>query len=251
MMTHPEDLLAGYVDGSLTQDERAIVDAHLSACGVCRQEVDLAGRALVALSALAEEPVPFGVTGPVLAEARRAAPRLRPVRQRYQWVAGFAAAACLVLAAVVLLPQLTGGGSNDTAGTRAPSADMEAGESLGAGAGSAGALQTEVLDRNLDERDVKRLATAAAKTAPNPPVRDAAASFAAPDAAISCIVSSGATIDERDALVRLIQARYLGTAAYLGVFHEGPGGGQPPQRIVVWVVSRADCAILTLISQNV
>jgi len=35
------------------------------------------------------------------------------------------------------------------------------------------------------------------------------------------------------------------------VFHEGPGGGQPTQRIVVWVVSSADCSILTLISQNV
>lgn len=249
-MTHPEDLLAGYVDGTLTQDERAGVGAHLSDCAVCREEVELAGRAVTALSALAEEPVPFGVTGPVLAEARRAAARRQPVWHRYRLAAGLAAAACLVLVAVAL-PQLTGDGSSDTAGVRAPSAELESGDDLGVGAGSADVLQTEVLDQNLDERDVKRIATAAAKLAPATPERDTAAMFAAPDEAIACIVASGATIDDRDVLVRMIQARYLGTPAYLGVFHEGPGGGQPPQKILVWVVSSADCAILTLISQNV
>jgi len=249
-MTHPEELLAGYVDGTLTDEERAVVAAHLPACGTCREEVELAGRAVVALAALEEEPVPFGVTGPVLAAARRTASRRQPVWQRYQWAAGLAAAACLVLVAVVLLPQITGNGSKEAGNARAPSAEMTTGDSAGALAG-AGPLQTEVLDRNFDERDVKRLAVEAAKVAPNLPQRNAAATLSAPDEATSCIVASGATLDERDVLVRMIQARYLGTPAYLGVFHEGPGDGQPPQRIVVWVVSSADCAILTLVSQTI
>ena len=250
-MTHPEDLLAGYVDGTLPQDERVVVDTHLTECSACREEVVLATQAVTALSALSEESVPFGVTGPVLAEARRSASRRQPVWQRAQWAVGLAAAACLVLVALVLLPQITGGGSNDAAGVRAPTAELETGDELGAGTGTAEALQVEVLDQNLDERDVKRIATAAAKMAPVTPERDTAATFAAPDEAISCIEASGATVDERDVLVRMIQARYLGTPAYLGVFHEGPGGGQPPDKIVVWVVSSADCAILTLVSQNV
>lgn len=250
-MTHPEDLLTGYVDGALSQDERAVVDAHLADCAVCREEVELAARAVTALAALTEEPVPLGVMGPVLAEARGGQRRSEPLWQRAQWAAGLAAAACLVLLAVVVLPRITDGGSNGAGALREPTATLESGEDGGLSADATAVLQTEVLDRNLDDRDVKRIATAAAKLAPATPERDTAATFAAPDEAISCVVASGATIDDRDVLVRMIQARYLGTPAYLGVFHEGPGGGQPPQRIVVWVVSSADCTILTLISQNV
>ena len=36
-MTHPEELLAGYVDGTLTDPERAVVDAHLPTCERCRE----------------------------------------------------------------------------------------------------------------------------------------------------------------------------------------------------------------------
>ena len=38
-MTHPEELLAGYVDGSLTDPDRPTVDAHLLTCARCRAEV--------------------------------------------------------------------------------------------------------------------------------------------------------------------------------------------------------------------
>jgi hypothetical protein len=112
-------------------------------------------------------------------------------------------------------------------------------------------LQVEVLDRDLDDRDVRRIARETATFAPATPVSEEAESFLAPDDAISCLVASGATMDDRDVLVRVIQADYLGTPAYLGVFHEGPGGGEPPTKVVVWVVSRADCAILTLASQTI
>lgn len=249
-MTHPEELLAGYVDGTLTEEERAVVAAHLPACPTCRQELELASRAITALSALEEESVPFGVTEPILAEARRTPVRRQPVWQRYQWAAGIAAAACLLLIAGVLLPQLTGGNSKGAGSARAPSAEMQAGDSAGTLAGSGAPVQTEVLDRNFDERDVKRLAVDAADVVPALPARDAAATLAPPDDATSCLVASGATLGEQDTLVRVIEARYLGTPAYLGVLQEGPGGGQPPERIVVWVVSSADCAILTLVSQT-
>ena len=76
-MTHPEELLAGYVDGTLGTDERAVVDAHLQTCDTCREEVGLARTAVRALATLEEVPVPFGVTGPVLAEAGRRFERRR------------------------------------------------------------------------------------------------------------------------------------------------------------------------------
>lgn len=250
-MTHPEDLLAAYVDGTLPEDERAVVLAHLDVCVTCREETEVAARAVAALAALPEEPVPFGVTGPVLAEARRSAARPRSLWERYQWATGLAAAACLLLVAAVLLPQLTGGSADDGMGAlRAPTAEADGGTDATLGAAEE-AVQVEIWDEDLDERDVKSLAREAAKVVPALPERDATASLAAADAATSCLVASGATIDERDVLVRVVQATYLGTPAYLGVFHEGPGGGLPPERIVVWVVSSADCAILTLASQNV
>ena len=50
--THPEDLLAPYVDGSLGTDERAVVEAHLAGCDRCRDEVDLARPARAVLASL-------------------------------------------------------------------------------------------------------------------------------------------------------------------------------------------------------
>lgn len=250
-MTHPEDLLADHVDGTLSQTERAVLDAHLAGCETCRQEIALAAGAVTALAALDEEPVPFGVTGPVLAEARRTARRPAPARERFQWAIGLAAAACLVLVAVVLLPQLTGDSAEDRGTLSADAGDAERSEDATMGAEALAPLQLEVSDQDFADPDLARLAKSTAKVAPALPVTPTANAVAAPDEAITCLLASGATIDEGHVLVRVIQARYLGTPAYIGVFHEGAGGGTPPQRVVVWVVSSADCAILTALSQNV
>lgn len=253
-MTHPEDLLAEYVDGALADDQRAVVDAHLATCARCREEVEAAGRAVSALAALPEEPVPLGVTAPVVAEAersRRTSARQRPAWERFQWAGGLAAAAALLLVAVVLLPQLTGRSADDGAAeggsARAPTA--EAGDAaLGA---TAETVQLEVLDRDLDDEDLRRLARDAAEAAPAPPEREAAATLEPPSAAISCFAENEITIDDGDVLVRALEATYLDRPAYIGVFHEGPGGGEPPEKIVVWVVSSPDCTFLTALSQRI
>jgi len=260
-MTHPEDLLAEYVDGTLSGQERAVVDEHLSTCPTCREEVASATRAVEALASLPDVPVPFGVTEPVLAEARRLAhPTPKPARARLQWVAGLAAAACLVLVAVVVVPRLTGGRDGGSA-VRAPAAEAGAGQEGLEGAAMQATPGLEVLDEDLDDRDARRLAKGAAREAlATPQVTDQAVAtpneaadqaLAEPNEAVACLVASGGAIDDRHVLVRLLEARYVGTAAYFGVFHEGPGGGRPPERVVVWVVSKSDCAILTLLSQNV
>ena len=44
-MTHPEELLAGYVDGTLSAKDRAAVDAHIAECPRCRRETTLAASA--------------------------------------------------------------------------------------------------------------------------------------------------------------------------------------------------------------
>ena len=51
-MSHPEDLLAEYVDGTLTERERAFVDTHLDGCARCSSEIRQAEAAKTALSEL-------------------------------------------------------------------------------------------------------------------------------------------------------------------------------------------------------
>lgn len=236
-MTHPEDLLAAYVDGALAPEERAAVDAHLAGCPRCREEVDLARRAVEALASLADEPVPLGVTAPVLAEARRRAEARRP-----RWLPALAAAAVLALAGALVVPQLLREGRPGTGAKGA--ATMEAGRSEAELLAPA-APSLEAWDANLDERAAKRL-TGLGDRSEAP----AYASGEERGDALECLLRSGAVVDEQHQLVRLIAARYLGTPAYVGVFHEGPGGGEPPRRVVVWVVARQDCRILTLLSRT-
>ena len=246
-MTHPEELLAPYVDGSLDASERAVVDAHLAACARCREEVELARRAVAALAALEDEPVPLGLTAPVLARAAR---RPEPWWRSQRWAVGLAAAAALVLAGALVLPQVLRGPGGGSGGA---TARMEATPTVeGGSAQDLRALPPlETWDANLDERGAKRLALRSAKLAPSPAPDHAFAPADRAEEARSCLLASGAVLDEQHVLVRLIAARYLGTPAYLGVFREGPGGDQPPTRIVVWVVAREDCRILTLLSQRI
>lgn len=246
-MTHPEDLLAGYVDGALSEQERAVVDAHLSTCDRCREEVDLAARASSALSTLPIEPVPFGVTGPVLAEARKASERRQPIWARMQWAVGIAAAATLVLIAFVLLPQVTGDRDQEEPALRA---SAEVGGTTPAAPAAAAAIPgLERVDQDLDERDLARLARQTASSQETGSAQDT--TVEAPDEAVSCLIASGAGIDDESRLVRLIEATYLGTPAYIGVLQEGPGGDRPPETVVVWVASSADCGILTLLSRAI
>jgi Putative zinc-finger len=263
-MTHPEELLAGYVDGTLGTDERAVVDAHLPSCATCREEVDRARTAVTALTSLEELPVPFGVTGPVLAEAGRRFERRRStIWSRVQWAAAAAAAAALVL--VVAVNVDLGGG--DDAGERAGAAAATgAGGGDGAGEESAPTSAFAGLEKqtnvNYDDAGVQGLAVETAQersalptdeggttTGETGAVGESAAaldaSFVGPGAAIACLRQAEAPVnDPRDSLVRLIEAKYEGRPAYLAVFLESPGAGQSADKVVVWVVAKGGCQIL-------
>jgi anti-sigma factor RsiW len=69
-MNHPDELLAAFVDGTASLPERAEVEAHLSFCPVCREEIELARGARASLRLLAEVEAPeldrtaFGVPAP-------------------------------------------------------------------------------------------------------------------------------------------------------------------------------------------
>jgi Putative zinc-finger len=59
-MNHPEDLMAAFVDGTATLQERAAVEAHVTFCSACRREIELARSARAALQGLPDlEPPPL------------------------------------------------------------------------------------------------------------------------------------------------------------------------------------------------
>lgn len=250
-MTHPEELLAGYVDGTLTPKERADADAHLAACELCHEEVELAARAVAALGELTEEPVPVGLTTPVRAElrTRTAPPRAERRWVRLQWAAGLAAAAALVAVVAVGLPRLGGGSASRAGASAAPMASATGpGSGLGAemAAGQPVALEVQT-GVNYDAASLTRLAEETAQGFQSASGSETAKSAASQDtdAALQCL-SQGTqgAVTENDRLVRLIQATYQGTPAYIGVYVESSGAGQAATKAVVWVVAQKGCSVL-------
>jgi hypothetical protein len=248
-MTHPEEQLSGYVDGTLGTDERAEVDAHLATCATCREEIELSSRAMTMLRELPEVPVPFGTTRRVMAEAgkERASRAHRSWGRGTQWAAGLAAAAVLVAVVAVALPRVgevaqmesAGGGGAQAPPTPAPG--MEAAIS--------GAVPLELQpNADYDATKLERLADSSAQrsssktTLAAPSAADASAARA--EGATACLARPGG-LTGRDRLVRLIQATFQGQPAYIGVYLEQPGADEPADRIVIWVVARQDCSTLS------
>jgi len=248
-MTHPEEQLSGYVDGTLETDERAEVDAHLATCATCREEIELSTRAVTMLRELPEVPVPFGTTRPVMTEAgkERASRGRRSWDRGTQWAAGLAAAAVLVAVVAVALPRVgevaqmdsAAGGGVAAAPTRVP----------GMEAATSGAVHLELQpDADYDATTLERLADSSAQRAASETTlaapSAAGASAAQAEGATACLAGPGG-LTGRDRLVRLIQATFQGEPAYIGVYLEQPGAGQPADRIVIWVVARQDCSTLS------
>ncbi|MET0799725.1 MAG: zf-HC2 domain-containing protein [Actinomycetota bacterium] len=257
-MTHPTDQLADYVDGTLAADERAVIEAHLVSCGRCRGEVALASAGRTALRMLPEAPAPDLAAR---FSPERVAALSSPQRTHSPpWakvVPVLAAAAVVVLIALVL-PRL--GTGDDDAQTAAGDAGVEA-----------AALGEERLRLEIDDSDYDKAATEAKATtfasrlragtpaadgavdelgAPVVSADDAAryAGSAASARARRCLRLAFPEYPGR--LVQIARATFEGTPAFLGTVVEGPGAGQPPDTVSVWVASVEDCSILTITSAS-
>ncbi|HYX79464.1 MAG TPA: zf-HC2 domain-containing protein, partial [Actinomycetota bacterium] len=167
-MSHPTELLAAYVDGSLSEEERDRVEAHLATCRTCRQEVELARAVVPALAALEEEPVPVGVTRPVLEKAGERTDRSWSAEWRVpsrssRWTKVSVALGGVAAASIAIVLAITLSGGSGGLFTAGPA---------GGGAGSASApsneaapahVRLEKQDRNYDETSLRRLADASAR----------------------------------------------------------------------------------------
>jgi anti-sigma factor RsiW len=251
-MTHPEELLAGYVDGTLSAQERTAVETHAAGCARCSREIELASHARSALGSLEEMPAPADIGSLAIQEAAggRAAPGSEgpPRWYRVGGIVGAVAAGLLVF--TLVLPRIGQDDAADGGGQRALSA---AERDTGANKFSSSSSGIEISHENYDNASLTALISSIAAEdasaeggavgaagAPNPM---ATGSQAQVDKALSCIIRSAP--GETGTLQRLIRARFEGTPAYFAVFTEGPGAGQPADTAVIWVFATDDCRILS------
>jgi hypothetical protein len=254
-MTHPEEFLADYVDGTLSAQEQAAVQAHVAGCARCTREIGLATSARSALRSLEEVPAPADIGSRAIEEAGGAGAAASaggtPRWYRVGGVVGAVAAGLLIF--TLVLPHV---GQSDDSGDGDQRELSAAGSD--AGAPKFGATGIEISHQNYDNTSLTALISSYARAAEDSaggaaqaPATQAAqalstGSKAQTDKALACIVQSAP--DEKGDLIRLIRARFEGTPAYLAVFTDGPGANQPPDTVTVWVFATDDCAILSFSS---
>ena len=196
VMTHPEELLAGYVDGTLSAKDRAAVEAHLAACSRCSREVELARGARTALRSLTEVPAPQGVATKALEEATGARPAVGGTPRWYRFGGVAAAVAAGLLVFTLVLPHIGNG-----AGARVRSLARQGpgggrGRSRGSSAG--GGERDRDPTRELRRRLVDRLDLVVSEPEPGRSGAGAAAAPVAPafgtqaqtGKALACLVKS-------------------------------------------------------------
>jgi len=256
-MTHPDELLAEYVDGALSPEDRARIDDHLASCARCRGEVALSRHAVARLGRLSDRPAPEGVASAALQESRRTRRRAAAAARAPRWyrLAPVAAAAAVVLLLAIAIPRITASQttSPQLAVARSESADTAAGTApsasgvpqtngptalSGSGRFDGPAKGLEPQTTNYDGSSLQTLAAAPASFG-----RFASAgSF---NAAKKCITS--AEHGESGSLVRLIEAKYQDTPSYLAVFLpnglQHQSAGSP---VTIIVVTTSGCSLLAV-----
>ena len=257
---HPEQLLAGYADGTLSDVERAEVEAHLSTCGRCRDESALAARAIAELQTIRQEPVPLGVMSPVREEIARRAAQHRPrgLSERVVLAAvGAVAAVFVALLATTVLPNLGASSGGVTSAGGAAEAASPAPRASGTRAPAPSKVVLQTQSTNYDDAALAALAeqtasgASTARFSSGTALADAAASAPTTlSGPLSC-VARGAEVEPQDRLVRLIRAKYHGTPAYIAVFVTTPPSGQQTHTVLVWVVGTQNCDFLQFTSKRI
>ena len=102
-------LLSAFVDGELTEEERAEVLAHVSECEKCRRLLGELTALHAALGELEDEDVPAGFTEGVMAAMRAEKAAKKPQTKKRsawrRWMPMAACAAIVALAAAVTIPR--------------------------------------------------------------------------------------------------------------------------------------------------
>jgi hypothetical protein len=241
-MTHPDELLAAYEDGALADGERADLERHLATCARCRDELALARAARTALAAVPDAGAPATIGGTAIARAEERTKAGAPPWYRWAGVAAGIAAAIVALA--LLLPNVGSNGAGDAA---RPATGEAAASAPGPATPVGAATRIEHQDADYDAMSVTELARsyagktyAVALVASGQDGVPAATGSPAFRSAADCL--DHAAGGDEGVLIRLVDATFQGTPAYVGVYLTGPGAGQPADAVRVLVVPKGECS---------
>ena len=122
-------LLSAFVDGELTEEERAEVLAHVSECEKCRRLLGELTALHAALGELEDEDVPAGFTEDVMAAVRAEKAAKKPQTKKRsawrRWMPMAACAAIVALAAAVTIPRTAMKQEANDAAPAAPAAQED------------------------------------------------------------------------------------------------------------------------------
>jgi hypothetical protein len=173
--------------------------------------------------------------------------RPRSVPAWYRWGGVAAGVAAAIVVAALVLPKVGTGEDREATGAFPASAPSTSGSIVQP------ATSIESQDAEYDAEGVEQLAgtyagkgfgLAATDRAAPRASQETAGQASAFEAASTCL--DRAASGGEGELIRLIQARYEGTSAYLGVYLTGPAAGQPADGVRVLVVPTNACSrILT------
>jgi hypothetical protein len=244
-----DELLAAHLDGTSTPVEREAADAHVAVCARCREELELAAGARDALRALpAELRPPRDVAASVAADAAPGDDARDHGPPRWYRAAGVVAIAAAIGLAAVIVPSLGDRTAQDLAGSAAGGAEEQTVAPDTAQA-SATAAAEAVKDAgrvslrpagDLDDADLRRLLDTAVDAPLAESVGGSFGDAVAQDGggALECLRSAGASPHARS--VRLLDATYRGTPAFVGIF----GTPSDDRATLLFVASKEDCRLL-------
>jgi hypothetical protein len=233
-MNHPYELLADLLDGTLDEADLAGVQAHLDTCASCRRDMADASVGAQAARSLPVEDPPADLHRRVVSGGGRGG-----TPTWYRW-AGVAAAAAAVVAIAIALPNV-GNQPGDSATEMVTDAagDPEGELPL------AGDVAVSQEERNYDEEALRELARSATASRGQVAPNAAGAELAGDTTAAVRCVTLAFEDQPTGRLTQLIRARFEGEEAYIAVYLEGPGAGEPPDTASVWVASSKDCSVLS------
>ena len=249
---HAEELLATYVGGTASEEDRAAAEALVAACGECRMEVELAVQARAALQTLPELDAPGLADERLMPSAERrvepsAARRgaLAGLREwswdRVAWGAGIVVAGSLV--AILFLVQLSGRSAQEQAGRARGAAPERLGPRSGDGP-NYNPASLDALSQRLATAERRALAAQQPAAATSD---EATQNLASRDRPVNCLRRGGGLpSDSRP--VHIERAAFRGVPAFIGAFQSGGPGS--PRYLLVLAVDRQTCDALYVINRS-
>jgi hypothetical protein len=239
-MNHPYELLADLLDGTLDEADLAGVQAHLDTCDSCRRDVADARIGARAARSLPVVDPPSDLHRRVVSGGGRGgAPAW------YRW-AGVAAAAAALVAIAIALPNVGSG-----PGDGAPEMATDAAGSSEVPLPLAGDVVVSEEGRNYDEEALRDLARSATASRAQVAANAAGAELTGDVSVAARCISRAFENQPAGLLTQLIRARFEGEEAYIAVYLEGPGAGEPPDTVAVWAASSKDCTVISFASARI